>query len=260
MLIDAHCHLAQLEPDELHQVLKQASLNDVRYLVAIGAGYGEDDNPKTVEIANQHEQIYCTVGIHPHDARLVDDVVMQRLHDLISQNPKVRAVGEIGLDYHYMHSEKDQQRKVLRDFIGLAHRFKKPIVIHDRDCGDECVTILREEKAQDVGGMVHCFTGSKELARHYLDLGFIVSFTGIITFKNAEDLRDVVRFVPLERMTIETDSPFLAPIPFRGKKNQPAYVKHVAEAVAQIKGVDFETVAEQTTQNALSFFGIQPNI
>lgn len=254
MLIDAHCHLSGLSPEELAETLRLAAENGVDTLIAIGAGYGFDDNAKTLAIANAHENIFCALAMHPHDAKEVSDANFAELESMITNNPKVRAVGEIGLDYHYMHSPKEVQQEVLRRFVGLSNKVKKPLVIHDRDCADDCIDILNNEGARDEGGMVHCFTGSLELAKKYLDLGFIVSFTGIITFKKSHELRDVVKYVPLERMTIETDSPFLAPDPFRGKKNQPAYVKYVAECVAGIKGISFEEVAEATSANAKNLF------
>jgi TatD DNase family protein len=256
MLIDSHCHLSELSEEELGEVLAAAKANQVEALVAIGAGYGFDDNLKTLEIAKKHDNIFCALAMHPHDAKEVTGENFAVLKNIIETEPKVKAVGEIGLDYHYMHSDKTKQQEVLRQFIKLALEVKKPIVIHDRDCGDDCINILKEESAEKVGGMVHCFTGTMDLAKKYLDFGFIVSFTGIITFKKADDLREIVKMVPLEQMTIETDSPFLTPMPFRGKKNQPAYVKHVAECVAEIKGVSFEEVAEKTTANAKRFFGI----
>lgn len=256
MLIDSHCHLSQLSEDDLNLQIREAQKTGVDWLVAIGAGYGVDDNFKTLEIAKRFDNIVCALAMHPHDARLVDDALFDQLKALIKNESKVRAVGEIGLDYHYMHSPKDDQIKILRRFTELALEVKKPLVIHDRECGDECVNTLRELMANDVGGVVHCFTGDIPLAQKYLDLGFLISFTGIITFKKADDLREVVKYVPLDRMMVETDSPFLAPIPFRGKPNQPAYVWHVAQSVAAIKGVGFEDVARVTTANAKRFFSI----
>lgn len=256
MLIDSHCHLSQLSENDLNLQIREAKNAGVDWLVAIGAGYGVDDNFRTLNIAKRFDNIVCALAMHPHDARLVDDALFDQLRELITNDPKVRAVGEIGLDYHYMHSPRDDQIKILRRFTELALEVKKPLVIHDRECGDECVDILREHKADAVGGVVHCFTGDIPLAEKYLDLGFLISFTGIITFKKADDLREVVKYVPLDRMMVETDSPFLAPIPFRGRPNQPAYVWHVAQAVAAIKGVSFEDVARVTTSNAVSFFDL----
>lgn len=256
MLIDAHCHLSELKDDELEATLTRAKAAGVTHLIVIGAGYGIEDNYKTLKIAKAYDQIHCALAVHPHDAKLVNDKNFKTLTDLIAKEEKVRAVGEIGLDYHYMNSEKEEQRQVLRRFTKFAHEVKKPIVIHDRNCGFECHDILKEEGADQVGGVVHCFTGTMELAKKYLDLGFYISFTGIITFKKAQDLRDVVKMVPLDRMMVETDSPFLAPVPYRGKRNEPAYVKHVAECVAEVKGISFEEVALATTKNAKSFFQI----
>jgi len=258
MLIDSHCHLSELSNDELQEVLNQAKENGVEMLIAIGAGYGFDDNLKTLELTLKHENIYCALAMHPHDAKDVTDENFQTLHKLILENEKVRAVGEIGLDYHYMNSPKEVQLDVLRKFTQMALEVKKPLVIHDRDCAFACVDILTEEKADRVGGVVHCFTGNQELADKYLDLGFYVSFSGIITFKKSSELRDVVKNVPLERMLVETDSPFLAPMPYRGKKNQPSYVKHVAECVAEVKGISFEEVAKITRENTIKFFNL-PN-
>ncbi len=255
-LIDAHCHLSQLSPDDLTGVIDRAKAAGVATLVAIGAGYGFEDNQKTLAIALAHDNIFCALAMHPHDAKDVTDENFATLKNMILSSPKVRAVGEIGLDYHYMHSPKDVQLDALKRFIALAREVKKPLVIHDRDCGDACVDMLNADGAREVGGMVHCFTGSLDLAKKYLDLGFIVSFTGIITFKKSHALREVVKYVPLNRLTIETDSPFLAPEPFRGKVNEPAYVQYVAHAVAAIKQISFEEVARVTTENAQRLFGI----
>jgi TatD DNase family protein len=255
VLIDAHCHLSELDDVQLDGVLTRARENGVDLLMAIGAGYGVDDNGKTFDIAQTHANVYCSLGIHPHDAKLMTDENFASLKTWMT-NDKVRAVGEIGLDYHYMNSTRDEQIKTLRRFVGLAHEIKKPVMIHDRDCGTECVDILREEKADVCGGMVHCFSGSAELALRYLDLGFYVSFSGMITFKKAHELREVVKQVPLDRILVETDAPFLTPEPHRGKTNESAYVKHVAERMAQIRGLSFEEICDITTKNAKRFFGI----
>lgn len=253
-LTDSHCHLSELSQEELQGVLTRAKENGVDRMVAIGAGYGSEGNAKTLALAEKYRHIICALGVHPHDAEKMREHDFDELKKLV-QHERVRCIGEIGLDYHYMNSPKEEQRTVLRRFVHLARDVKKPVMIHDRDAGDECVDILREEGAMQAGGMVHCFTGSMELARKYLDLGFYVSFTGIITFKKSEDLRAVVKMVPLDRMLIETDAPFLAPEPHRGKTNEPAFVRHVAERVAVIKGVSYEEVAQVTTGNAQRYFG-----
>lgn len=255
MLVDAHCHLSELSQADFDAVMTRAVQNGVSHLVVINSNATPSDFQQTLKIAQDHENIICALAVHPHEANLVTDESFIELADLIRVESKIRAVGEIGLDYHYMNSEKDEQRTVLRRFVRLAHEVKKPIIIHDRDAGTECIDILKEEKADVVGGMVHCFTGSMDLAKLYLELGFYVSFTGIITFKKAEELRDVVKMVPLEKMMIETDSPYLAPVPYRGQKNEPGFVRQVAECVAQVKGVSFEDVARVTSENAAQFFG-----
>jgi TatD DNase family protein len=253
MLTDLHCHLNELSEDDLSGVLERAKAAGVSQFMAIGAGYEFAANAKTLAIAEKYPQVYCALGMHPHDARLVTDDTIEQIRQM-AKSPRVKAIGEIGLDYHYLHSPKEDQRRVLADFVRLAHELKKPLVIHDRDCGDELIDILRAEGAEKLGGMVHCFTGAEDLARKYLDLGFIVSFTGIITFKKSDALREVVKMVPLDRITVETDSPFLAPMPHRGKKNEPAYVRLVAEAVAAIKGVSVEELARVTHANIQRVF------
>lgn len=254
MLTDSHCHLSELSEDDLKTTLDRAKQNGVTTLIAIGAGYDVSGNEKTLKIAKQHDHIFCTLGIHPHDAKKVTFENFIALEKLICENKKVVGVGEIGLDYCYLNSAKDVQQDVLRRFAKLAKKVGKPVMIHDRDSGFDCVDILQHEGLDACGGVAHCFTGSKELAQRYLDLGFLISFSGIITFKNAQAVRDVVRFVPLEKILIETDSPFLAPVPFRGKPNEPAYVKFVAEKVAEIKGKTFQTVCEVTSQNCKNLF------
>jgi len=254
MLVDTHCHLTDLSPEDLESTLKRAQDNGVEYFVAIGAGYGFDDNLKTLKIAQTHNNVFCALAMHPHDAKDVNDANFAILEKLCQNEDRVRAIGEIGLDYHYMNSDKNVQMTVLERFCSLAKSAKKPVVIHDRECGNDCVDFLAQQKMQDTGGLVHCFSGDWDLAQKYLDLGFYVSFTGIITFKNADPLREVVKKVPLEKILIETDAPFLTPVPHRGKRNEPAFVKHVAECVAQVKGLSFETIAKTTSENAARLF------
>lgn len=256
MLIDAHCHLTELSKPDLEDTLARAHANGVENLIAIGAGYGFEDNLKTLEISKNHSNIYCALAMHPHDAKDVTPENFEILKNLCTNENKVRAVGEIGLDYHYMNSEKNVQLDVLNRFCELAKEIQKPVVIHDRACGTDCVDTLKNHGVNHVGGMVHCFTGDYALAQKYLNLDFYISFTGIITFKNSNDLREIVKKIPLEKMMIETDSPFLTPVPHRGKRNEPAFVKHVAECVATIKNISFENVCEITTKNAKSFFKI----
>jgi len=193
--------------------------------------------------------------MHPHDAKDVGEEELQELKKLAA-HPKVIAVGETGLDYYYNHSPREVQRQVFAQFIRLAGETELPLVVHERDGAQEAAELLREEGKGKVQGVIHCFTGDYEAARTYLDLGFYLSFTGIITFKNAEPLRDVVRKVPLDKIFVETDSPYLTPVPHRGKRNEPAYLHFVAATIANVKSLSIEEVARVTTNNVRTLFRI----
>jgi TatD DNase family protein len=193
--------------------------------------------------------------MHPHDAKEVGEQELQKLRELAAK-PKVVAIGETGLDYHYNHSPREIQRRVFVQLIDMARKTGLPLVVHEREAAKDAAELLRSEGAGRLRGVIHCFTGNYEAACGYLDLGFFLSFSGIITFKNAEPLREVVRKVPLDRMLVETDSPYLTPAPHRGKRNEPAYVRFVAEAVAQMKEISFGDVAEATTRNVGQLFKI----
>lgn len=283
MLTDSHCHLSfkDYPETELGGILQRAFENDVTTLITIGAGEGIEGNAAAVSLAQKYPQIFATVGIHPHDAKLVhqgngesingqgDPVnghgepvepslgsgsVMTHIEQLAG-DPKVVAIGEVGLDFHYEHSPRGVQERVFAAFVDLSNRVGKPLVIHDRGAGDRTYEILKSHLEKlPPPAVIHCFTGTKELAKKYLDLGCLISFSGIVTFKKADDLREVVKMVPVEKMLIETDSPFLAPEPFRGKRNEPAFVKRVAETIAEIKSLSLEDVARITTLNAKRFF------
>lgn len=257
MLIDSHCHLSfkDYQPDEIDALLTRARDAGVGGFINIGAGEGEEGNIQALALAKKYPQMFTTVGIHPHDAKIVTDDLMERLSQLAT-DPKVVAIGEIGLDFFYEHSPREPQEKTFRRFIELAHQLNKPIMIHDRGAGDLTYEILREMGLGQKGCMIHCFTGTPDLAQKYLELGCHLSFTGIITFKKSEELRQVVKTTPLSKILIETDSPYLTPDPHRGKRNEPALVRLVAEKIAQVKGIAFEEVAQATTQNAQKFFGI----
>ncbi|EKD41879.1 MAG: hypothetical protein ACD_73C00472G0005, partial [uncultured bacterium] len=218
MLIDSHCHLSfkDYSTDELPDLLQRAADNEVSYMINIGAGEGIKGNEAALALAQAYPQIFATIGVHPHDASLFDDVSFTYLKKL-SLDEKVVAIGEIGLDFHYSHSPHERQEEVLHQFIEHALECGKPIMIHDRDAGDRTYEILREHKVPEDFAMIHCFTGTKDLARKYLDAGYFLSFTGIVTFKKSVDLREVVALTPVERMLVETDAPFLAPDPFRGR-------------------------------------------
>jgi TatD DNase family protein len=193
--------------------------------------------------------------MHPHDAKEVGEEEIEKLKQLTAK-PKVVAVGEAGLDFYYNHSPHEVQRKIFARFIQMARETGLPLVVHERDAFNDAAELLRNEGGGQVRGVVHCFTGDYRAAQKYLDLGFYLSFTGIITFKNAEPLREVIRAVPLKRMFVETDSPYLTPVPHRGKRNEPAYVHFIAETIAKVKGLSFEEVARVTTHNVRELFRI----
>jgi TatD DNase family protein len=256
MLIDSHAHIQGKEyAGETEAVIARALEAGVATIIAVGGAGDMSSNNQAVALAAQFENVYATVGMHPHDAKDVGVDELRSLRELAS-HPKVVAVGETGLDYYYNHSPHDVQRRVFAQFIHMARETELPIVVHERDAAKEAEELLRCEGAEKLRGVIHCFTGDYEAARAYLDLGFYLSFTGIITFKNAEPLREVVRKVPLERIFVETDSPYLTPVPHRGKRNEPAYVRFVAETIAKVKGVELAEVARVTSENVKKLFRI----
>jgi TatD DNase family protein len=256
VLIDSHAHIQGNEYDgEVEAVIERARGAGVEKIIAVGGAGDMSSNTDAIALADSFPDIYATVGIHPHDAKDVGTEELRALSELTA-HPKVVAVGETGLDYYYNHSPRDMQRRVFSQFIRIARQTGLPIVVHERDATKDAAELLRSEGAGELRGVIHCFTGNYEAACAYLDLGFYLSFTGIITFKNAESLRDVVRKVPLEHMLIETDSPFLTPVPHRGKRNEPAYVRFVAETVAIVRGISVEQVASITSANAQNLFEI----
>jgi len=249
MLVDSHCHLdpAYLPagPDD---VLKRAKAAGVGTFVCIGVGRSLDAARAAVALAGARDDVFATVGVHPHDAAKTDEDGYGEIATL-AQKPRVVAVGEIGLDYHYDHSPRDVQTQVFRRMIALARQLKKPIVIHTRSAPADTLAILEEEKAREVGGIIHCFSEDRDFAERALDLDFDLSFSGILTFKNAHAIRDAARFAPDDRILVETDSPFLAPVPLRGKTCEPAYIVHTARCLAELRGQTFETIVRQTTAN-----------
>jgi len=254
MLIDSHAHIQGKEyTGEVEAVIARAREAGVGKIIAVGGAGDMSSNTEAIALAKTFPDIYATVGMHPHDAKDVGADELKKLKDLVAA-PKVVAVGETGLDYYYDHSPREVQRRVFAGFIHLARETGLPIVVHERDAAQDVANLLRADGAGKLRGVIHCFTGNYEAACAYLDLGFYISFTGIITFKNAEPLRDVVRKVPLERIFVETDSPFLTPVPHRGKRNEPAYVRYVAETIANLKDVAPEEVARVTTANVQDLF------
>jgi TatD DNase family protein len=254
MLTDSHAHIQGKEyAGEAAAVIARAREAGVETIIAVGGAGDMSSNREAVALAGSFADVYATVGMHPHDAKDVSDEDMQALEKLCA-SAKVVAVGETGLDYYYSHSPHQTQRDVFARFIALALRTQFPLVVHERDAAMDAAALLRSEGAGRLSGVIHCFTGDYEAARRYLDLGFYISFSGIITFKNAESLREVARRVPLDRLCVETDSPYLTPVPHRGRRNEPAYVRFVAEALARIKNVHVEEVGNATTANARALF------
>jgi TatD DNase family protein len=255
-LVDSHAHIQGKEyAGEVEAVIARAREAGIDKIIAVGGAGEMSSNHEAVALADSYENVYATVGMHPHDAKDVGPEELKSLRDL-TVDPKVVAVGETGLDYYYSHSPHGVQRRVFAEFIHLARQTGLPLVVHEREAAKDAAQLLRSEGIGDLRGVIHCFNGNYEAACAYLDLGFYLSFTGIITFKNAEPLRDVVRQVPLEKLFIETDSPYLTPVPYRGKRNEPAYVRLVAEALAMIKGVSLEEVAQITSGNVRDLFNI----
>jgi len=246
-VIDSHCHLdeARFEPDR-EAVVARARAAGVVAMVTIGASDGLSANAPAVALAAQHADVYATVGVHPHDARIVTADVLDEI-DRLAAAPKVVAIGETGLDYYYDNSPRAQQQAAFRAFVALARERRLPLVVHLRDAYDDAIRILREEHAHDVGGVIHCFSGDRAAARTFVDLDFDLSFSGVVTFKTAEELRAVAREVPADRFMIETDAPYLAPVPHRGKRNEPAFVVHTAAAVAAARGTSLDEVAALAT-------------
>lgn len=251
MFIDSHAHLDSLE--DLSEVLKRAREAQVEKIVAISSSLSS--SVTIVGIARRDEMIYAAVGVHPHNADTLNNDVIAGIENLINE-PKVVALGETGLDYHYMNSDKETQINSLKEHIGLGKKHGLPIVIHVREADEDLITILREEDVSPQTGVIHCFTGDYETAKQYLDLGFYISLSGIVTFKKSDTIREAAKNIPLDRMLIETDSPYLAPVPYRGKKNEPAYVRHVAEVIAKVRGVPLEEIAETTCANTEKLFNL----
>ena len=244
-LIDSHCHLDEPRfADDCDAVVARAVAAGVTRMVTIGASDGVQSNYAALAVAERYASVWATVGVHPHDARLVSSAVLDELARL-ARHPKVVAIGETGLDYYYDNSPRSAQQEAFRHFVGVARRLGLPLVIHLRDAYDDALVILRDERAAEVGGVVHCFSGDRGVAAKFLDLGFDLSFSGIVTFKAADELRAVARLVPADRYMVETDAPFLAPVPHRGRRNEPAFLVHTAAAVAAARGVAVDTVATQ---------------
>ena len=258
MLFDTHCHLDDPRlHEELDAVLDRAKAAGVRRITTIGCAHDVASVKSAVDIAQQHpDWISATVGVHPHDAKDLDDATCDAIRAAGSDSTVV-AIGETGLDFHYDHSPRDTQLEAFRKQIEIAKELGKPLVIHTRSAPKETLQVLREERAGDVGGIIHCFSEDAPFAAAALDLGFISSFSGIVTFKKAIAVQEAAKKQPADAILIETDAPYLAPIPKRGKRNEPAYVAHTAKRIAELRGEDPEALAEATYRNALRIFGIE---
>jgi TatD DNase family protein len=263
MFIDSHCHLDGHRFDsDREQAVARAREAGVTRMLAIGTGDGPGTLDCAVKIAEQHEFIHATVGIHPHEAQLAKDADFDQLEQL-TRNPKVIAWGEIGLDYYYDHSPRDVQKAVFIRQMELARAAKLPIVIHCRpsdnseNAWEDCLALIEQHwRPSGLGGVLHCFTGTWAHAKRALDMGFMISFAGNVTFPKAGQIRESAKQVPLDRMLIETDSPFLAPVPYRGRRNEPAFVKEVARQIGDLRGVSALAIGEHTSENFCRVFAL----
>ena len=259
MFVDSHAHIDGAEFDaDRDAVVERAREAGVVAILNVGTGdpHGADLE-RAVRVAEQYEGVYAAVGVHPHDARLFDDAAAERVYELAASSKRVIAWGEIGLDYHYDNSPREVQRAVFARQLRMARSLGLPVVIHSREADAETVEILRAEwGGAGLGGIMHCFGGGYEMAVGVLELGFMISFAGNVTFKKAEALRDVARRVPVERLLVETDCPFLTPVPFRGRRNEPARVVETARCVAELHGVEVAEFGRITTGNFQRFFNL----
>lgn len=253
-LVDTHAHLDFPRFDEdRKEVIERAIDGGVKTIVNIGSDMTSSRN--SVELSRRYNEIYSVVGIHPHNADSFNLNVSKKLKSL-SENKKVVAIGEIGLDFHYDNSPREKQKQAFRAQLRLAKSLDLPVVIHTRDADEETLEILKEENADKIGGIMHCFASDKKMAKEILDLGFYIAFGGLITFKNLANLREVVKEVPMNKILVETDAPYLTPDPYRGKRNEPLYVKYVVKKIAEVKGLSEEEVAKKTTENAKKVYNI----
>jgi len=251
MLIDSHCHLNFPDlANNIDEILENMKNNEVTHALCVSVNL--EDFPGLLLLAEGYQNLYASVGVHPD----YEDLTEPKSEELVSlaKNPKVIAIGETGLDYSRIKGDLEWQRNRFREHIRAARKCNKPLIIHTREAAADTLSIMAEEGADQIGGVMHCFTESWEVAQKAMEMNFYISFSGIVTFKNAANLKETAKKIPLERMLIETDSPYLAPVPFRGKTNQPAYVRHVAEEIASLRNISLNEVAESTTKNFFSLF------
>jgi len=255
MLFDTHAHLTDVQYDQdRDEVIQRAKDVGLEYILAASADVAS--SVESVTLAQKHDFIYAAVGVHPHSAADLNNNIISLLADFATY-PKVVAIGEIGLDYYYDNSPREAQKIWFSKQIALAKDLNLPILVHDREAHEDTINILKHESAKQVGGILHCFSGSVEMAREVMNMNFMISVAGSVTFKNARRLVEVVKYIPDDMMVIETDCPYLAPEPYRGKRNEPSYVRRVAEKIAEIKGKPVEYIEETTTANAKKILGIE---
>ena len=249
-LIDTHCHIYYDKYPDINEVIDRAIENNISKMICVGVDL--ESSEKSIHLAEKYDMIYATAGYHPHESKDANLGYLKELESFL-EHEKVIALGEIGLDFFYKHSNKKIQIKIFEEQLELAKSLNMPCIIHNRESDKELLKSIKKTKNNK--GVIHCFASNNELAKELIDLGFHLSFTGLITF--AKELRNVIKNIPLEKMMIETDSPYLTPVPHRGKRNEPYMVKYVAQEIANIKGISLNDVAEQTSKTAKHFFGIQ---
>lgn len=253
MLIDSHAHLDDERFDlDREYIIENLQKNGIELVVNIGADI--HSSKASVELANRYENIYAVVGVHPHAAKEMDENSLAEIEKL-AKNKKVLAIGEIGLDYHYDNSPRDIQRKRFREQIGLAKKLDLPIVVHSREADEDLLHILKEE-GQGLRAIIHCFSSDRAQLKEYLELGFYIAIGGPVTFKKTDELKEVAKLVPIDRLLLETDAPYLAPTPYRGKRNEPIFVKQTAKLIAELRGMTLEDLSLQTNRNTKKIFNI----
>lgn len=257
-IVDSHCHLDFEDfHEDLPGVLERARQAGLIAMVCVGSGGDLATAERAVALASKEADVFAAIGVHPHDAGKIEPDFWPAL-EALAKSPKVVGIGETGLDYFYDHSPRHVQRQAFERFLALAASVGRPVICHVRDAHDDAVDVLRAGPLPEAGGVIHCFTGDVSHARKYLDLGLYLSFSGVLTFKKADDLRKAAAYAPDDRILVETDAPYLAPIPHRGKRNEPAFVAKTLEALAGVRGVSLGRAAEATTANAFNLFALTP--
>ena len=261
-MIDTHCHLSmvldeqgKIDYNQIDDILKQMETNGVMHAITVGSNMV--DSKLSIEIAKHYYNIYCAVGVHPEE---LESFNMKELENLIKDNlnsGKLVAIGEIGLDYYWRKDNKEEQIKIFKKQIELAKKYNLPIVIHCRDAYGDVLEILKQYAPFDKGGVIHCYSGSIEWAKEVIKLGFLISFTGVVTYPNASNIQEVAKWVDMDKFMVETDSPFLTPVPFRGKKNNPSFVKYTLEYIAQLKNKQMQEINKNTTNNTIKLFNLK---